>query len=103
MWSDSAQEGYMVFTGIKPNDPLIEQFQLWIFDTDAGQEHPVDGGVFDIASTDFDSEGKIIVPIKAHIPVEHAVMFAVTVERPGGVTVSKRERIPVLAKVAAAN
>ncbi|MFK7769615.1 MAG: anti-sigma factor [Mariniblastus sp.] len=98
LWSDSAQEGYMVFTDIAPNDPLVEQFQLWIFDTDKAQDHPVDGGVFDIASSEYGPDGKIVVPIKAHIPVEEAVMFAVTVERPGGVTVSKRECIPVLAE-----
>lgn len=94
VWSDLRQEGYMVFEGLPVNDPAKEQYQLWIFDTDAGQPHPVDGGVFNIGAN-----GKVTVPIDARIPVNKAVMFAVTVEEPGGVVVSTRERIPVLAKV----
>jgi hypothetical protein len=93
-WSDSAQEGYMEFDGLDKNDPTVEQYQLWIFDTDPTQATPVDGGVFDISA-----DGKVVVPIRATVPIEQAVQFAVTVERPGGVYVSKRERIPVLAKV----
>ncbi len=93
VWSDVLQEGYMVFEGFKPNNPTQSQYQLWIFDTDPGQEHPVDGGVFDIAS-----DGKVIIPIDARIPVAKAVMFAITEEKPGGVVVSDRKRLPLLAK-----
>jgi hypothetical protein len=94
VWSDSRQEGYMVFDGLPANDPAREQYQLWIFDTDANQAYPVDGGVFDIRG-----EGKVTIPIAPRIPVDKAVMFAVTIEKPGGVVVSTRERLPVLAKV----
>ncbi len=94
VWSDARQEGFMVFEGLPANNPSKEQYQLWIFDTDANQEHPVDGGVFDIRGS-----GKVTIPIDARIPVDKAVMFAVTVEKPGGVVVSTRERLPVLAKV----
>jgi hypothetical protein len=100
VWSDSQQEGFMVFSGMKVNDPLKEQYQLWIFDTDPGQAAPIDGGVFDIVAGEEDGDGNFIVPIKAHVPVDRAVQFAVTVERPGGVYVSKRENIPVLAQIA---
>lgn len=94
LWSDSMQEGYMVFDGLPINDPKVEQYQLWIFDTDRGQEVPVDGGVFNVTE-----EGKVVVPVDAHVPVENAVQFAVTVEKPGGVMRSNREKIPVLAVV----
>lgn len=89
----------MLFSELKPNDPSIEQYQLWIFDTDPDQATPTDGGVFDISESDIGADGKVIVPIKASVPVDRAVQFAVTVEKPGGVYVSKREKIPVLAKV----
>ena len=94
VWSDARQEGYMVFDGLPVNDPTKEQYQLWIFDTDREQNYPVDGGVFDIRA-----DGKVTVPINARIPVDKAVRFAVTIEKPGGVVVSTRERLPVLAEV----
>jgi hypothetical protein len=58
---------------------------------------PVDGGVFDVTSA-----GEVIVPISAKLPVSGAVLFAATVEAPGGVVVSKRERIVVTAAPARA-
>jgi hypothetical protein len=44
------------------------------------------------------STGEVVVPIAAKLHVDHATLFAVTVERPGGVVVSKRERVVVTAK-----
>ncbi len=92
LWSSARQQGYMKINGLAPNDITREQYQLWIFDADHPTETPVDGGVFDIRS------GQAIVPIQAKLPVGKVAMFAVTVERPGGVVVSKRERIVLLAK-----
>ena len=92
VWSDSKQEGYMEFVGMPHNDPQVKQYQLWIFDTDTDEKHPVDGGVFDI-----DASGKGVIPINPHNPVNKAVLFAVTLEKPGGVVVSERESIQVLA------
>lgn len=92
VWSTSKQQGFMRFVGLAPNDPAKTQYQLWIFDGDRDQAYPVDGGVFDVSST-----GEVIVPISARIPVGKPVLFAVTVEPPGGVVVSKRERIVVTA------
>ena len=94
VWSDSRQQGFMTFEGFAANDPARSQYQLWIFDTDASQSHPVDGGVFNIAG-----DGGDIVSIDARIPVSNAVMFAITEERPGGVVVSDRKHLPLLAKV----
>jgi hypothetical protein len=92
VWSATAQRGFMRFKGLAVNDLKAIQYQLWIFDKDRDQEFPVDGGVFDVAST-----GEIIVPITAKLHVDQPVLFAVTVEKTGGVVVSKRERIVVTA------
>ncbi|MEL7497810.1 MAG: anti-sigma factor [Planctomycetota bacterium] len=97
VWSDEKQQGYMVLNGVPVNDPTIEQYQLWIFDTDPAQEIPVDGGVFDIDAASVNADGSVIVPFKSHVPVDKAVQFAITIEKPGGVMRSKRERIPLLA------
>ena len=50
VWSQALQLGVMRFEGLAPNDPKQSQYQLWIFDET--QEHPIDGGVFDVAGTD---------------------------------------------------
>ena len=92
LWSGARQEGYMKIDGLAPNDVTRERYQLWIFDADHPTETPVDGGVFDIRSA------QAVVPIHAKLPVGKVAMFAVTVERPAGVVVSKRERIVLLAK-----
>jgi anti-sigma-K factor RskA len=93
VWSDTAQRGYMRFVGLAANDPGSWQYQLWIFDKDRDQAFPVDGGVFDVTGS-----GEVVVPIAAKLHVDRATLFAVTVEKPGGVVVSKRERIVVTAK-----
>ena len=92
VWSESQQRGFMRFVGLAVNDPKQLQYQLWIFDKHRDQAFPVDGGVFDITPA-----GEVIVPISAKLPVGEPVLFAVTVEKPGGVVVSKRERIVVTA------
>ena len=92
VWSTTEQRGYMRFVGLAPNDPQKFQYQLWIFDKDRDEKYPVDGGVFDVSST-----GEVIVPIRAKLHVTDATLFAVTIEKPGGVVVSKRERIVVTA------
>ncbi|MEN0109574.1 MAG: anti-sigma factor [Planctomycetota bacterium] len=97
VWSDSAQAGYLRFRGLRPNDPSVEQYQLWVFDEARNAEHPVDGGVFDISATDLADDGEAIVSIDAKLPVSRATLFAITVERPGGVVVSDRSRLPLLA------
>jgi anti-sigma-K factor RskA len=95
VWNASLQQGYMRFRGLAKNDPNVAQYQLWIFDKTRDDKYPVDGGVFDV-----DKEtGDVVVPIRPKIKVDDATLFAVTVERPGGVVVSKRERIVVTAKV----
>ena len=92
IWSEAKQRGYMRFVGLAANDPTQFQYQLWIFDKDRDDKFPVDGGVFDVSST-----GEVIIPITARLRVSDATLFAVTIEKPGGVVVSKRERIVVTA------
>jgi anti-sigma-K factor RskA len=84
----------MRFTGLAPNDRARWQYQLWIFDKRRDQRYPVDGGVFDIPA----GAAEVLVPIHARLPVGEATMFVVTVEPVGGVVVSSRERIALIAK-----
>ncbi|QJR36394.1 anti-sigma factor [Gemmatimonas groenlandica] len=93
VWSTSAQRGVMRLIGLKSNDTRRWQYQLWIFDKTRDQRYPVDGGVFDVPP----GATEVFVPINARVPVGGAVMFAVTVEAPGGVVVSTRERVALLA------
>lgn len=96
VWNAAEQRGYMRFRGLAKNDRRANVYQLWIFDKTRDDKYPVDGGVFDVD----DETGDVIVPIKAKLPVGEVALFAVTVEKPGGVVVSKRERIVVTAKPA---
>lgn len=107
VWDEATDQGYMTISGLDVNDPDDYQYQLWIFDATrplnelpqfAGPfdglltQRPIDGGVFDITST-----GEVIIPIDPKLLVKQGVAFAVTVERPGGVVVSDRSRVPLLA------
>jgi anti-sigma-K factor RskA len=93
VWSPSEQRGFMRFKALARNDPRESQYQLWIFDGTRPAESPVDGGVFDVRGDD------VLIPIDAKIDVRDAALFAVTVEQPGGVVVSKRERLLLTATV----
>ncbi len=94
VWSNAEQAGYMTFEGLPVNARDKETYQLWIFDETQDEATPIDGGVFDVTE-----EGKVVIPIDAKIAVKQPKMFAVTVEKPGGVVVSKREKIVALGKV----
>jgi len=97
------QEGYMLIKGLEPNDPRFQQYQLWIWDQErepdpanpaplAENVHPVDGGVFDV-----NGEGEAVIPIDAKLIVGKPYLFAITVERPGGVAKSGKEHVPLIA------
>jgi hypothetical protein len=94
-WSDEQQQGAMRFVGLAVNDPSEFQYQLWVFDQERDAAYPVDGGVFDVPS----GSDEVVVPITTTLPVSRATLFAVTVERPGGVVVSDRSRMALLASV----
>jgi len=95
VWDEASQAGYMRFVNLRHNEPNAEQYQLWIFDGARDQRYPVDGGVFDVTSPG----GEQIVRIHANLPVQVPLVFAVTVEHPGGVVVSDRTRIAAIADV----
>lgn len=98
LWDPATNEGSMVFEGLAPNNPEEFQYQLWIFDANrpTGQlpqfgegiltQRPVDGGVFNILPDE-----RTVVSIDPKLRVGKAVIFAVTVEPPGGVVVSNRD------------
>ncbi|RLS54439.1 MAG: hypothetical protein DWH91_11855 [Planctomycetota bacterium] len=94
VWSSQRQQGVMRFQGMPVNSPTQEQYQLWIFDKNQSDKTPVDGGVFDVTT-----EGEVLVLIDPKLKVQEAFLFAVTIEKPGGVVVSSRERLPLLANV----
>jgi len=95
VWSPEQQAGVMRFRGLKPNDPTVEQYQLWIIDGERNAAQPVDGGVFDVPP----GSDEVLVKIAAKLTVFDPRAFAVTIERPGGVVVSDRERLALLASV----
>ena len=97
VWSDELQQGFLRIRGLPVNDPDVEQYQLWVFDTERDEELPVDGGVFDIAETAVTESGDVIIPIDAKLQISRAWRFAVTIEPPGGVVQSDRSRLPLLA------
>lgn len=94
IWSDEKQAGYMRFKGLPVNDATKETYQLWIFDKTQKEETPIDGGTFDVTA-----DGEVIIPIDAKLKAQGAKMFAITIEKPGGVVVSDRKKIAALAKV----
>ena len=95
MWNSERQQGYMRFAGLPRNDPRRQTYHLWIFDAQQDARYPVDGGVFDVVRDD----GEVVVPINAKLEVRRPTLFALTVEKPGGVVVSKRDRLILTAKV----
>ena len=94
VWSDAAQAGYIRLNGLPMNDKAKETYQLWIYDETQDKKTPIDGGVFDITS-----EGEVIIPIDAKLKARNPSTFAITVEKPGGVVVSKAEKVAALAPV----
>jgi hypothetical protein len=94
VWSDAQQAGYIRLVGLAMNDKAKETYQLWIYDETQDKKTPIDGGIFDITS-----EGEVIIPIDAKLKAKKPSTFAITVEKPGGVVVSKGEKIAALAPV----
>ena len=84
----------MRFRGLPANDGKAETYQLWIFDKTQDKATPIDGGTFDVPA-----DGEVVIPINAKLKAAGPEMFAITIEKPGGVVVSKREKIAALAKV----
>lgn len=94
VWSEAKQTGYMRFRGLPVNDSDKTCYQLWIFDKTQDKATPIDGGTFDVVT-----DGEVVIPITAKLKAIGPEMFAITVEKKGGVVVSKREKVAALAKV----
>jgi hypothetical protein len=83
VWSTARQAGCLRLVGLSPNDPATEHYQLWIVDPTRDRE-PVDGGVFDVPAAT-----EVLAPITARLRVDAPELFAITLERRGGVVVSE--------------
>jgi len=70
-----------------------EQYQLWIVDPKRDSK-PVDGGIFDIKN-----DGEVLIAIKPKLSISNPTLFAVTIEKPGGVVVADQSSLPLIAKV----
>ena len=90
LWSSARQDGVLRLKGLKPNDPRVEQFQLWIVDPRRDAVAPVDGGVFDVASSD-----ESVIPIESKLKIISPKAFVITREQPGG-EVKSQSKNPVL-------
>lgn len=91
VWNDNLEQGYLRFVGLRPNDPNVEQYQIWVID-ERGMEQKVSGGVFNASA-----EGEIVVPINPSIDLRRVALFAVTIEEPGGTVVPSLKRRVVIA------
>lgn len=94
VWSNAEQKGYAHFTNLPVNDAAQETYQVWIVDEARDAKTPLSGGVFNVGKS-----GEIVVPVNAQLEVKKPKMIAVTVEKPGGVVVSKLEKVVALAKI----
>lgn len=94
VWDNERQAGYLLLSGILPNDPSRTQYQLWIFDAERDERYPVNAGTFDMPS----GTAEIVVPFHAELRVDRPLAFAVTEERAGGVVVSSRSNVVAVAR-----
>jgi hypothetical protein len=83
VWNERQQAGYLRLRGMPTNAPTEAQYQLWIV-APSRDQHPVDGGVFDVPA----GGGEFLVPIQAKLSARGVTTFAITREKPGGVVVS---------------
>lgn len=94
VWSDAKQAGYVRVSGLPVNDKTKQTYQLWIFDETQSEKTPIDGGIFDVSEI-----GEVIIPIDAKLNAKNPKAFAITIEKPGGVVVSTRDKVAGLAAV----
>ncbi|GIU82259.1 MAG: anti-sigma factor [Acidobacteria bacterium] len=96
VWSNSAQKGFARFYKLPANEPNKETYQFWVIDE--SQKSPTDAGIFDITT-----EGEVILPVDTRIKVEKPKMFAVTIEKPGGVVIPSLDKITAVAEIETRN
>lgn len=95
VWSDDTNTGVMRLVGLPANDASRPAYQLWIIDEDMGFDRRVSGGVFTVEP----GQTEVLVPIDPAHPIDHATIFAITIENEGGVGVSTMERKALVAAV----
>lgn len=95
VWSDDTNTGVMRLVGLPANDASRPAYQLWIIDEDMGFDRRVSGGVFTIKP----GQTEVLVPIDPAHPIDHATIFAITIENEGGVGVSTMDRKALVAAV----
>ena len=93
VWSSAKQSGYLRLHGLAGNDPSRSQYQLWIVDAGLGTNVFINGGVFDVKK----ETGELILPIIVENFIREPVLFAISVERPGGGVNPTGDRVPLVA------
>jgi hypothetical protein len=91
LWSPELQQGVLVVQGLAANDASASQYQLWIRDAQR-EGSPVPGPVFDV-----EGEDEVQVAFEAGLVIGEPSAFLITAERPGGVVVSKQDRVLMVA------
>ncbi len=92
VWSPEKQAGFLRLSGLPKNDASRESYQLWIVDD--SQNMPIDGGVFDVTA-----DGEVIIPIDARLKAMNPKLFAITIEKTGGVVKSEMKKFAAQAPV----
>ena len=77
VWDPETQTGLLTMEKL-PVIAATQDYQIWV--VDPAYPNPVDGGVFHVGA-----DGRIVLPFKPAQPVTHAVAFAISLEKKGGV------------------
>ncbi|MFO0888097.1 MAG: anti-sigma factor [Isosphaeraceae bacterium] len=93
VWDPGRRKGYLKLTGLAEVRPAQGVYQLWIFDRRRDSRYPVLGSTFTID----DAKRPSVVPIRPELEVSEPVQYAITLEPPGGVVVSDRRRVLLVA------
>ncbi len=91
LWNQQTKRGVIRLNGLPINNPEQQQYQLWVIDRERGIEDRPNAGVFDITKA-----GVNILEFRSDLKVFDLQGFAVTVEKPGGVSKSDLSKIPLL-------
>jgi anti-sigma-K factor RskA len=78
VWDPAQQAGLLTFEKL-PAITANQDYQIWV--VDPAYQDPVNGGVFHVAA-----DGRIALAFKPDRPVTHAAVFAISLEKKGGVT-----------------
>lgn len=98
VWNPRLQRGYLRLTNLPTNNPVAEQYQGWMFDTKR-ETYPVSAGIFDVGQTTLkDRGGRLVLMVQPGLPVKDLSTFAVTIEHAGGVVVTDKSRLVLVAQ-----